>query len=43
MDSRYAAEADLQKFTRIGDIQGLTESPESGLADSGVCRYFYQR
>lgn len=38
----FAAEADIQKFTRMGDIQSLTESPKSGLADCGVYRYFYE-
>jgi len=41
-DDCNAAEADIQKITRMGDIQGLIESPKSGLADCGVCRYFYE-
>lgn len=42
MGGRNAAEADIQEITRTGDIQGQTESPKSGLADEGVCRYFYE-
>lgn len=30
MDSRTAAEADLQEFTRMADFQGQTESPKLG-------------
>ena len=30
------------RHTDMGDIQGLSESPESGLADCGVYRYFYE-
>jgi hypothetical protein len=42
MDSRCAAEADIEKFTRMGDIQGLTESPKWEVADCCVCCYFYE-
>lgn len=39
MDSRNAAEADLQKFTQMGDFQGLTELPKLGLADCAMRRF----